>query len=129
MSVRVLLVSAGATMVGVLALVLMGWLVASQFFVAAAWLVVVERSVGVRRFVRFDPCRPEVRRARQRRIVLLTGILVAALLAGIVAGLKYPEPPTFVLSLYVLLAMYTAWATSFIRSYGVEQVIEVKVRD
>ena len=129
MSSRVLLVSAAACVVGALALVLAGWLAASMFLVAAVWLVVVERTVGVGTFVRFDPWRPETRRARRRRTGLVTGMLVATLPAGIVVGLKYPDPAAFVVSLYVILAMYTVWASSFIKSYGVDEVVEVRVRD
>ena len=126
MSRWVLGLVAAATLLGLFLWATTAWYVASPLLVTAAWLIVVERAVGVARFARFDPWPPRTRRGRRQRAALIAVVLLASLALSVAIGLKHPDPPAVVLCSYVFLGVYTWWAIAFINSHTVEQVIRAK---
>jgi hypothetical protein len=126
---RKLGLAAAATLLGLLLMARTAWYVGSPLLVAAAWLIVVERSVGVARFARFDPWPPRTRRGRRLRAALVTVVLLASLALAAAIGLKHPDPPAVVACSHLFLGVYTWWAIAFIHSHDVEHVIRAKAPD
>jgi hypothetical protein len=101
---------------GTVALFEADWPVAMPFLWLAVAVPIVERTVGLKELVRYDPWRGSPRRVRVAvyALVTLVSVLVSAALAAWAFGAS--NPVIAFAPLYLVLTVYTAWAVVHVRA-------------
>lgn len=128
MKIGVLVAVAAMMLAALLAAVYGWWPLGLQFVGFGVWLVVVERSVGLGTFVRFDPSKPDSPTWRRVRLVLGITLGASASAVVVVVATVYPEPGALAIFFNVLLVAYTRWVISYIKAYSAEEEVTLRVR-